>query len=413
MAISILINIKLGLNQASTTRLNIDLHQSPKMQIMGVILKKLRKDKLRFIIRAAEKRATRNSRKASKGKRRSTNTAIARSTDTTRIIAPGKIDIYSPKAAVQFLQFLNHFRIKARYNKSIQICFRNTSRITAAACLLLYAETDRLLRHLPGLKISCTLPPMSPGGKHNNQEYIVESALKQIGFFTLIGQRTRQIRNYSSVAFWRQLSGSMADGSLTASLFNSLPKELNAYARSKLYRGTFEAMANCVEHAHPAPRKDGLNIQDKRWWMFVGIKDDSLAILVCDLGVRIPNTIRNHDKDVLSRIASTIGLKNDTDADLIHASTFVKRTRTELGHRGKGGPDLRSIVETFPSALLSIRSNMGRYVLKGKDHRSKAHRNEKQNYIAGTDKREWKSNISESILGTIVEWNLSIKDMKK
>ena len=91
----------------------------------------------------------------------------------------------------------------------------------------------------------------------------------------------------------------------------------------------------------------------------------------------------------------------------------MKRTRTELGHRGKGGPDLRSIVETFPSALLSIRSNMGRYVLKGKDHRSKAHRNEKQNYIAGTDKREWKSNISESILGTIVEWNLSIKDMKK
>lgn len=371
-------------------------------------MKKLRREKLRFQRSAALKRHLRSIRQIPPKR-------IASPSDygIFKVFAPPKIDIYSPSSCDKFLNFLRIYRNKCRFHKKVQICLRNTTRITAAACLLLYAETDRLLKNIPGLSISCSLPPSHRNSKFKVEEYIVESALKQVGFFTLIGQKSRQIRNYASVAYWRQLSGNLADGSLAASLFNSLPAELDKFTRGRLYRGAFEAMANCVEHAHPTTRADGLNISDNRWWMFIGIKDNNLSILVCDLGVGIPNTIGKHGKSLISTISKKIGINQDTDADLIHASTFVKRTRTQQGHRGKGGPDLRSIVETFPSAFLSIRSNRGRYVMKGPQHASKAHRREKRNFIPGTNGNEWKSNQSESIFGTIVEWNLSLKDMHK
>lgn len=70
----------------------------------------------------------------------------------------------------------------------------------------------------------------------------------------------------------------------------------------------------------------------------------------------------------------------------------VKRTRTKLGYRGKGGTDLQSIIENFENAQLRIISNKGNYRYT---HRKKA-------------RPELMWDAKHSINGTIVEWSVPL-----
>lgn len=69
---------------------------------------------------------------------------------------------------------------------------------------------------------------------------------------------------------------------------------------------------------------------------------------------------------------------------------MIKETRTGLGYRGKGGGDIRSIIDKTPNSSLIIRSNRGMYVYNG---RNKADLVKESPY---------------SIDGTIVQWNLPL-----
>jgi hypothetical protein len=242
---------------------------------------------------------------------------------------------------------------------------------------------------------------------------MVESALKQIGFFKLIKQHSPKLTNQATVKRWRQLSGDTTDGSLAASLLDSLEGVVSKPVQRKMYRGAIEAIANCVEHAYPQPRDDGLTIKDDRWWMLVGIDDERISVIVCDLGVGIPETLpKKHPPSLLTSIASSFGIIDQTDGEMIRASTYIKRTRTALSHRGKGGQDFRSIVEVFPSAQLSIRSNHGAFTLTGERCR-RVRRDKSRRFVDGTNHRESVSNFRDSIRGTLIEWVLSAEDFAR
>mgnify|MGYP003631428317 CR=1 FL=1 len=177
-----------------------------------------------------------------------------------------------------------------------------------------------------------------------------------------------------------------------------------------MYRGAIEAIANCVEHAYPDGSYGRLSASDTRWWMLVGIDAEHISIIVCDLGVGIPTTLpRKHPEKLLARIASRFGILDQSDGELIRASTYIRRTRTELENRGKGGQDFRSIVELFPAAQLTIRSNRGAFSLTG-ENCLHARREKNRRFVEGTNRTESVSNYSNSIRGTIIEWVLSAED---
>tara|TARA_R110000850_G_C9968249_1_gene464996 strand:+ start:625 stop:963 length:339 start_codon:yes stop_codon:yes gene_type:complete len=75
------------------------------------------------------------------------------------IEAPPKLDIYSAKNHRKFVQFLNEIKRVAGAGKVLFISFKNSHRITAAAGLLLVAETDRLMKTYPDLSVKCSFPP--------------------------------------------------------------------------------------------------------------------------------------------------------------------------------------------------------------------------------------------------------------
>lgn len=368
-------------------------------------MKKVNEEKKEYRLNAADNRFKRSLRKRN-NPRRKTNKS---SNYEPPIEAPSAIDIYNSRNHGSLLGFIARIKKRAKAKKTVFISFRNTRFITAAAGLLLVAEIDKLVKQNPQLRIKCSFPPKVSHGRYKNPLNLVESALKQIGFFTLIGKHSAQQTNQASVKRWSQLSGSIADGSLAAQLLNKVSDVVSPGARKKMYRGAIEAIANCVEHAYPSEDED-ISTQDSRWWMLVGVDDQQISVVICDLGVGIPVTIQKHPEKILEKLLKFMDQKSD--ADMIRASTYVRKTRTEMSHRGKGGQDIRSLIEEFPTAQLTIRSNKGAFVLIG-DECSARTIDRKWKPVSGTNGKERLANFKNSVGGTIIEWVLSTKDLSK
>ncbi|NNN28294.1 hypothetical protein [Pseudomonas nitroreducens] len=374
-------------------------------------MKKPDKERKIHILHAAHKRFLRSIRTDSGRKKKSNKRRSCDRSIRPDIEAPAKLDLYSTKNHLNFVSFLERFRTHVKNNSSTTITFRNTTRITAAAGLILVAETDRLAKAYPEKKIRCFLPPSISEGQYRNSSNAVESALNQIGFFKAIGQINHRHANLKSISRWKQLSGNTADGSLARSLLDSLGDRVTEISKKKIYRGAIEAIANCVEHAYPANRPDGLDIDDRRWWMLVGLDDENLSVIVCDLGVGIPSTLpAKHPETLLETIKQKFSIFGTNDSDMIMLSSHIKQTRTKLKNRGKGGKDFRSIIRNFPTALFSIRSNKGVFCISGKDCRPMKAISARR-FIEGTNKTESVLEHTKSIRGTLLEWVVPLKDL--
>jgi hypothetical protein len=383
-------------------------------------MKRINREKLLRAIIIGDRRAIRSAYRKHTTPEERAKIARRKTTRKSRngnVDAPAKLDIYSAKNHATFVSFLDNLRRSVKRNKKTFISFRNSTRITAAAGLLLVAETDRLVTAFPSAIIRCSFPPITTEGKYRNNQNIVESALNQIGFFKLIGQECNSHTKHRSIEIWRQLSGSTADGSLAGSLLNSLPDEITKASRKKLYRGAIEAIANSVEHAYPTPRNDGIGTMDSRWWMLVGHDASYLTVIICDLGVGIPFTLpKKHPESLISLIKTKFSIFDNSDAELIRASTHIKETRshlstsTQLPNRGKGGADFRSVAKAFPTATLIVRSNKGAFFLTGEKAKP-LKKSSSRRYVDGTNRAESTLNHSNSIHGTLTEWIVPVQDI--
>lgn len=366
-------------------------------------------------LRAAQKRFVRSNRaenNRSKNKRKSKKGGASKFNQLPIIDAPSKLDLYSPKNHRVFVSFLKSLRDSVKVHDKVVINLKHSSRITAAAGLLLVAEVDRLKKAFPSKSIKCINPEDSYNGLGKSAQNLVESALNQIGFYRILGQASNKKASASSVKKWRQLSGDSADGTLADSLLQTLKDDIPALVLKKLYRGAIEAIANCVEHAYPSSRIDGLEINDPRWWMLVGLDDATLSIIVCDLGVGIPNTLPSkHEESILNYIKTALGITGNSDSDMIQMSTHIRQTRTKLNNRGKGGKDFRSMTINFPSSVLTVRSNKGAFFITGKE-RASLKKVSSRRFVSGTDRSESMIEHANSICGTLIEWAIPLKDLR-
>ena len=341
--------------------------------------------------------------------KRSCNRKTKNIPQSHKILAPSYLDLYSERNHQKFVGFIKDLK-EIRTKKNITICFRNTTRITAAAGLLLVSEVDSLLKKFPETKIICTLPTINRKGHYKQQEfYFLKVCLEKIGFFKLLKYKEKEVSSVCSCSMLEPLKGIDVSSMKAGQLMLSIQKQfsLSNQARSTLYRGVLEAMANSVEHAYNA----GHSLTSTKWWMFVGVFEKKLTIIVCDLGVGIPKTLpKNHSKSVLKKIFSLLGENYSTNSDgaLIRASTYIKRTRTEEDHRGKGGNDLRSLIEYYPQAILSIYSNKGTFTAYGQDVPKIRKIRGKRPLIVEREKT-----YSQGIEGTIIEWTIPINSLEQ
>ena len=260
------------------------------------------------------------------------------------------------------------------------------------------SEISRLVSAYGQYCIKATRPHALSDQKGQNSA-VVEAILNQIGFYKTLGQPERDKPKPDNVSCWNVSEGLLTEGAVAGSMIEAVESIISGRVSRDLYRGTTEAVANSVEHAysHGVLRKDGLNIDYRKWWMFVGVQGDRLIVLVGDLGVGIPNTIRKtQSENLLKKIWDKYNFFANTESDWIKTATLVRQTKTALSHRGKGGRDTRTLVEANEYSTLSIFSNKGCYKLINSRRAPNATLSE-----SSYDHKH-------SILGTIVEWSIYI-----
>ncbi|AZR42985.1 hypothetical protein [Marinobacter salarius] len=351
--------------------------------------------------RGIRKKATaKNQSRLSRGRKRQQR---RNSTWHADVKAPPKINLYVPSDHEKTVEFLKDLRFKISRNSRVRISFRDTTEITAAGGLLFIAELDRLITAYPGVKFSCIRPPIKHDRTYGNESYVTESVLNQIGFFKLTGLTEKNLPAYPSVSCWKHSQGHIAEGQIAGQLLNHVNEQLAAPARKRLYRGAIEAISNCVEHAYPSLRRDGLQITDKRWWMFVGVMMGRLVVCVCDLGVGIPATVtQKNPKELVQTMLEKLGVTGTRDSEWIYVATLISRSRTDQKHRGKGGKDIRELLEYYKGARLSIFSNKGCF----RDwNKAKSTSKAESIPFAMTDEQK------KSIHGTIIEWTVPLEEL--
>lgn len=333
-----------------------------------------------------------------KKKKKSLRGKAKKHTDFYKIIAPTILDLYKPQNHKPMVEFVTEIEKRAtkgtkKNPAGIHICFRNTKYITSAAGVWLLACMENLKANFPNTIFRVTSPPQTPIAKGHKKLYpIVDSVLNRIGFYSAIGLKKREMIEVPHVKCWEVSKGSIVAGEIIGKLLESVT-QITGRDYKSLYRPLLEATANSVEHAYH-PEVYSLPQPATKWWCFAAIMNNKLITLVCDLGVGIPKTLpKTQGKGFFERIAKLIGHPFTEDCHFIRGALEVKRTNTELDHRGKGGTDLQSIIEQTEGSQLRILSNRG--LLKIVNNGYKKVRS------SGLDN-------AKSISGTIVEWSVAL-----
>jgi hypothetical protein len=269
------------------------------------------------------------------------------------------------------------------------IDFANTRQMVSDGTLLFLAETKRMLAAEGAGRIKC----------RRIADDKVGQVLHRIGFFETIGRKSNISPTAEDVIHWRVVAGRGAEGEKADTLVQAVGDRLPQALTSSIYVGLVEAMTNSTQHAYAFPRGDGIAQGDgapEEWWMFAKEQEGELTVVLCDLGIGIPESLpltqgTNKVVELVARAARAAQVVH-TDAHLIRAALEVGRSRTGESHRGKGLQDVVEVIDAAGSGALVIHSNHGRYVHRVQD---------------GTT-TENLHNYRNTIRGTLIQWQVPI-----
>uniref|UniRef100_UPI004048B317 hypothetical protein n=1 Tax=Rheinheimera sp. TaxID=1869214 RepID=UPI004048B317 len=333
-----------------------------------------------------------------------------RRTEYYDVVAPAALDLSKLKSHTKTVDFVQNLREAVRRaaqrEGTVKLCFRDTKLITASGGIYLLATTDVLVKQYPTAKFSISWPPAIPHSEFHAAKSVVHSVLRQIGFYSLINVKAHKGEVLPHVDCWHVETATKVESEkLGEAITRLIPYGIRT---SALYRSGIEAMSNASEHAYSTNVPSKRIFLEKRWWLFTAVLNHELIVYICDLGHGIPETLPyTQDKSVLDKVYLRLKelvpnyVKNrigvfEGDALQIQASTLIKKTRTELNYRGKGGQDIKSFIDTNPNARLHIYSNKG--FLRYKNKQSSG----------GSSELGIGYNNKHSINGTIVGWSVPI-----
>lgn len=283
-----------------------------------------------------------------------------------KIIAPSVLDLSKIKNHDPMIQFIDQIKKEAKKGRAsdvaqVHLCFRETKMITSSGGLYLLANLERLNSEAPYVKYSVTKPPNTRMNKGDNNRYpVVDSVMNWLGIYAALGKEKREMRQLPMVDCWEATRGSQVASTKVGELLEKVTVSTGQNHQA-LYRPLVEAMSNSVEHAYRSDLYQGEQ-PDIKWWCIATIMNNKLIALVCDLGLGISKTLpKTQSKKFFSNVIEYIGHALSKDSDFIRASLQLKKSATKLDYRGKGGPDLQSVIEKIPNAKLAIYSNKGSY----------------------------------------------------
>jgi hypothetical protein len=262
------------------------------------------------------------------------------------LTAPEVFDIHHEKYRSDLLNFIKlmRFRFKDTHFRKIIIDFRFTKKFIATGTLLFYAELRRLIEvaDLRQITLRCRAP-------FND---LPSQVLQQIGVYKLFGYHYRGKLKHKDVVHWKVAGGNKIDATPYAHTIEKYEGSLAEPLINGVFKGLAEAMANVMEHAYP---KD---TESKVWWVFSQVKDGKLSVVMCDLGVGIPQTLPLSLPSLFERVKAAFGLFPPDSSCIKEAVESIESSTGKL-ERGRG---LKNIVAAGDHGKVFIYSNRGCYV---------------------------------------------------
>lgn len=275
-----------------------------------------------------------------------------------------------------FLRFAYH----ESKGRTVFLDFSKTKRFVASGTLLLFAELSRLIGMTKGtVRLRCNEPKSQRASE----------VLTQIGIYSLCGRTPRRKPTRSDVVHWRVAHGHRVDNSICAPTIEAFEGQLAEPLVNGILGGLGEAMTNAVHHAYIDIRQDGMEYAppQKDWWLFSQSRDGFLAVVFCDLGVGIPNTLPSKQPALMAAVLKLLG-RSPSDAECIEAAVEDSRSRTRQSGRGHGLGDIISVVEQIPKGTAIVFSNRGGLFVH--------------------NRKVTKFDYKVSILGTLIFWRVPL-----
>ncbi len=210
--------------------------------------------------------------------------------------------------------------------------------------------------------------------------------------------------------------GTSVNGSNLVRLMRQLSGRTSGVVARRLYDGVSEAMTNTKQHAWNVPQyffsDDVLFQSGPFWWICARDTSSFVEIVICDLGVGIPQSFRNHyqqhgsehirkifddrprifdeGEDLRDSVERLLRGETLSDCFCIDLARHLGNTSTELSYRGKGLSEVISLAKLLPGTQVTIHSNCGlvKYEASGD----------------GAVKRVFSEYQNLSVKGTVISW---------
>lgn len=324
-----------------------------------------------------------------------------------RIKAPSKLCVYSidkenDDTFSSTLKFIEEVENGIISSEKLVIDFLDTSRIEAAALVLMYSRFDLALRrrHLTS-KLKVVNSANSP---------LVRKILRRSNLLKLLRG------SHISYEFLRDAE----HPPIVVGRGDQWTDELIDYIKYRCFDDTLtgdqefviadaikETVNNVDFHAYPSIDKN-----DREWWLLCQVIDKVLYLAIYDAGVGIPATITRQNRIFSNRLKSLYPtvyesvkrdvleksdtkwyqrlLKQISDAQAIAVAMHPNASSTEKQKHGQGSISIHKLVEETKEGVLYIYSNRG--CLKKR---------------SAYPQKE--ITLEKSISGTLIQWNFRIR----
>lgn len=264
------------------------------------------------------------------------------------------------KEVVNFFNELRKNTTGPRRYKRLTVDFEKIELLMPGAALILAAELYRW-QVLYDIK----LKPFHPN-RWNNE---VKRLFDEMGLFDLLNlpqkYKNTKFESPGSQTFFKFLTGISSDGETANRLMDNMCPVINShYDERLLYVAISEAMTNVIQHAYTGNSVVENPKLKNRWWLSGSFDSDTkvMTVLLFDQGIGIPATLK--EKAIFNDVVEYITKKKyslTNHGRLIQAAVEIGKSRTKLGHRGKGLKQILKFSADSAFGSLFIVSRNGEY----------------------------------------------------
>lgn len=266
------------------------------------------------------------------------------------IKSPQKFKFLDNKTRKELDSFIEKITQHLKSGRKVKIDFSETTELFPCGTIIFIANIDVLKNQYPNM-ITCTYP----------KNEVVEQLFQHVGLLSWFGLSSRRKIDHDQVKYWHFHSGIDVNPETFKDLTQYVKEIINHKDKELFADCLNEAVTNTHNHAYKATKNF---IQDRslqKWWMFSLLKEDRLGVVIYDLGMGIPGSIRSKPEffDLFRR-------RKYSDKALIKQTVNSNLTITKLRHRGKGFPEMLEFAKNIPDGFFSVWSGKA-----GFKHRSK------------------------------------------